>query len=227
MQKFSRILTGLGIVIGVVALGVFIGWLGSRGSMPKPQSPGPGPGAAESTSPNNAAPARVNPPLAASARGPGGNPSDAAVPMPVAPAAATTLVTNWEDHVDEILGSETEETNKVKQLFALFPRLTEEGQTEVAQHLSNLVDDPDYAPLGKLLANAKLGEPVLDVLMADILNRPNSVKLPVLLEVAQNPDHVKAGEAKDILELYLDEDYGANWIEWDRHMRQWLKENPD
>jgi len=56
----------------------------------------------------------------------------------------------------------------------------------------------------------QLPETVLDVLMADALNRPNGVKLPLLLEVAQNPDNAKAGEAKDLLELYLDGDYGSD-----------------
>jgi hypothetical protein len=129
--------------------------------------------------------------------------------------------------VDEILASEMDDTNKVKQLFEIFPRLPEDGQIEVAQHLSNLVPDESYAPLGKLLENAKLPEDVLDVLMADALNRPNSVKLPTLLDVAQNPDNSKAGEAKDLLELYLDEDYGADWSQWRQKLQAWLKENPD
>jgi len=56
------------------------------------------------------------------------------------------------------------------------------------------------------------------------LNRPNSVKLPQLLQVTQNPDHPKADEAKDLIELYLDEDDPAKWPD---KMQQWLKENPD
>ena len=61
--------------------------------------------------------------------------------------------------------------------FEMFPNLPEDGKEEVAQHLSNLVADEDYAPLGKLLTDATLPESVLDVLMADVLNRPNAVKL--------------------------------------------------
>ena len=109
----------------------------------------------------------------------------------------------------------------------MFPRLPEDGQVEVAQHLSNLVEDEDYASLGQLLKNAKLPEPVLDVLMGDLLNRPNAVKLPLFLDLARDPAHAKAEEAKDLLELYLDEDYGTDWNKWQQKMREWLKENPD
>ena len=139
-------------------------------------------------------------------------------------AGATNLLADWEDKLDEILGSDEDDTNKVKDLFAVFPRLPEEGQAEVAQHLSNLVSDDNYTPLGQLLQNTKLPDSVLDVLMSDVLNRPNSVKLPQLLQVAQNPDHPKADEAKDLIELYLDEDDPAKWPD---KMQQWLKENPD
>ena len=138
--------------------------------------------------------------------------------------ATTNLAANWEDKLDDILGSDDDDTNKVKQLYEMFPRLGEEGQVEVAQHLSNLVPDENYTQLGQLLQKAKLPESVLDVLMSDVLNRPNSVKLPALLQVAQNADHPKAEEAKDLLELYLDEDDPAKWPQ---RMQEWLKENPD
>jgi hypothetical protein len=226
MQKLSRILTALGIVAGIAAVGILIGWLGGKGPAPKIQPVAESPDPAASTPPGAAAPAGAKSPPQQSATVAAENPSSSAA-LTSAPVAPPNLITNWEDKVDDILGSENEETNKVKQLFELFPRLSEEGQTEVVQHLSNLVDDQDYAPLGQLLENAKSREPVLDVLMADVLNRPNSIKLPLLLDVAQNSDHAKAAEAKEILELYLDEDYGADWGKWQQAMQEWLKENPD
>ena len=135
--------------------------------------------------------------------------------------------TNWEDKIDDIVGSDDADTNKVKQLFALFPTLPPDGQEEVVQHLSNLVDDDAYAPLGELLKNAKLPEGVLDELLADVLNRPNNLKLPLLLDVASNPDHAKHDEAKDLLELYLGDDYGSDWSQWGQHLTNWLQQNPE
>jgi hypothetical protein len=216
MQKFSKVLIGIGILAGIVAAGIVIGWWGSRGSAPPPT-----PSVATPTpvqSPNNRPPSTSAESTTAAA-----NPTVVATNT-TATADATNLLADWEDKLDEILGSDEDDTNKVKDLFAVFPRLPEEGQAEVAQHLSNLVSDDNYTPLGQLLQNTKLPDSVLDVLMSDVLNRPNSVKLPQLLQVAQNPDHPKADEAKDLIELYLDEDDPAKWPD---KMQQWLKENPD
>jgi len=77
------------------------------------------------------------------------------------------------------------------------------------------------------LTNADLPENVLDVLLDDALNRPNSLKLPALLDIARNEQNPEAAQAKDFLELFLDEDYGTNWDQWQASMDQWLKENPD
>jgi hypothetical protein len=224
MRNFSKILVGLGIVAAIAGVGILIGWLGSRGSVPPVQPPPIPPitNSSPTTQPiiiptNSAAPPAVN------------TGSNFTPPNTVteSPATGTNVMADWENRVDEILSADTDNTNKVTQLLEMFPHLHEDGQIEVAQHLSNLVPDEDYAPLGQLLKNAKLPETVLDVLMADALNRPNSVKLPVLLDVAFNPDNAKASEAKDLLELYLDGDFGTDRRPWNDALQKWLKENPD
>ena len=231
MQNFSKILKVLGVLAAIVVVGIAIGWIATRGTsgnMPPPKT--------EPTAQTNL----TNPPLVAAVVRTTGHPTPLSTnSQPEHPLAEnpnhptgilppnTTVITNWEDKLDDILGSETDDTNKVKELFQMFPRLPEDGQVEIAQHLSNLVEDEDYAPLGELLKNAKLSEDVLDILMADVLNRPNAVKLPMFLELAKNPEHAKAEEAKDLLELYLDEDDGTDWIKWRDKMNEWLKENPD
>jgi hypothetical protein len=224
MQNFSKILKVLGVLAAIVAVGIAIGWVATRGTggnVPSPkidptvQTPLTNPPIVRTT--GHPIPLTTNGQTIAE------NPGH---PTGILPPN-TTVITNWEDKLDDILGSETDDTNKVKELFQMFPRLPEDGQVEIAQHLSNLVEDEDYAPLGKLLENAKLSEDVLDILMADVLNRPNAIKLPMFLELAKNPEHAKAEEAKDLLELYLDEDYKDNWELWRTKMNEWLKENPD
>jgi hypothetical protein len=222
MQNFSKILKVLGIVGVIVAVGVAIGWIATKGTAPnfpppKSESIGEAP-------PSNPPPVRNTvgtDPISTNSQ-----PGHVIAENPVGVLPAN-VITNWEDKLDEILGSESDDTNKVKELFQMFPRLPEDGQVEIAQHLSNLVEDEDYAPLGKLLEDAKLPEDVLDILMADVLNRPNAIKLPMFLDLAKNPDHAKAEEAKDLLELYLDEDYGTDWNKWRDKINEWLKENPE
>lgn len=222
MQKLSKIFLVLGIVGGVLLVGGLIGWLAGGSKMK------PGPATPVVQSPVDPPPS--SPPRQANVKPVGVAPSHPeSVPGGVVPPldAHSGILTNWEEKVDEILGAETDETNKVQQLFALFPHVPEESQSEVAQHLSNLVTDEDYARLGELLRNPALSDDALDVLIADVLNRPNSLKLPQLLEVAQTPNHAKADEAKDILALFLDEDYGTDWAKWKEKMTAWLKDNPD
>jgi hypothetical protein len=51
--------------------------------------------------------------------------------------------------------------------------------------------------------------------------------MPVLLSVAQDPTNPKASEAKDLLELFLEEDYGSDWATWQAKVDQYLRDNPD
>ena len=142
-------------------------------------------------------------------------------------AKSMPLVADWDDKINDILGPEGEEKEKSKKLIELFPQLPPDGQEEVAHHLSNLVADEDYAPLANFVTNSALPEAVLDVFVEDVFNRPNAVKLPLLLDIAQDPQHPRASEAKDVLELFLEEDFGNDWTKWHAKMDQWLKDNPD
>ena len=225
-----KILMTVIIVAAVVGVGVGIGWLAGRGTVTPPPI--------AQTPPEN------------TVGGHASTVSDDAQSMPIqtaplhdapivapAPPVQTDAVaqvptnlpgsTNWEDTIDGIVGSDDADTNKVKQLFALFPKLPPDGQEEAVQHLSNLVEDTNYAQLGALMTNDSLSEGVLDELLADLLNRPNSTKLPMLLDLAQDPNNAKSSEAKDLLELYLGEDYGDNPIAWKTNMITWLQQNPD
>jgi len=156
---------------------------------------------------------------------------------PIAPVQSNPIVqastnppanTNWEDAVDDIVGSDDPDTNKVSRLFALFHTLPPDGQEEVVQHLSNLVEDDNYGPLGELLKNGSLPQGVLDELMSDVLNRPNTLKLPMLLAVGQDANNPEHDEAKDLLELYLGDDPSTNnWDGAKEKVDSWLKQNPD
>jgi len=141
--------------------------------------------------------------------------------------AAADLTTNWPDKIDTILASDVPESDKTKQFLEMFPKLPEEGQEAVVNHLSNLLPNEEYGQLANLFTNAELSPEVLEVLLRDALNRPNSLKLPVLLEVARNPQHVKAAEARETLAFMLEEDDGDDWPKWQAKMNEWLQANPD
>ena len=220
MSKLSKVLVAAGAIAGVVVVGIVLS-----------RRPGQGP-----ESDTQVSASEPTPPASAETNGSSfftkhvrRQPAPAAAgsqPMGVSDAAAN-LITGWEDKVDDILGSTNSEPDKARQMLEMFPQLPAEGQEAVAQHLSNLVPDQDYGLVRAYLTNASLPETVLDVLLDDALNRPNSLKLPALLAVARNPQNPKAAEAKDFLELFLEEDYGNDWDKWQASMEQWLKDNPD
>ena len=226
----SKALTWLAVFLAVVGLGLGVGWLATR-SAPVPPPPVTSPTTASSTEPATIPTPRVSEPrhTVRPIERPPQMSSTVEVPVEEDPADSALVSTNWEDRLDVILGSEDDDTNKVQQLFAMFPTLPAEGQDEVARHLSNLVEDENYAQLGKLALDPKLPEEVLDTLLADLLNRPNATKLPAFLDIAFTPDHPKAEEAREILELYLEpeEDMPRDKAVWQKKMNDWLKENPD
>lgn len=145
-------------------------------------------------------------------------PADAAIPQ----------LTNWEQRIDAVLGSDQiDEAKKADALLAMLPTLPEDGQLEAVQHISNLLPDERYSALAPMLTNALSSEPILEALLTDLLNRPDSLKLSTLLQVVRIPDHPKASEARDILEVYVDENFGTDWAKWEAAVQKYLQENPE
>jgi hypothetical protein len=215
MRNSQKILVVAGIVAAAVLTGGVIGWLGGHGwggnptpaaSVSKPVLPA-----------TNLPVASIMPPVPIT-------PATNRILKVVKPVTAND---DWTNAVQAIVDSDMDDAEQAKRLFALFPKLPEAGQVAVADELTFLVEDTNYAPLGELLKDPKLPVAVQDVLMDDAQARPDSMLLPLMLDVARNPDHPKAADAKDVLETYLEKDYGSDWAKWQKHMEAWLKDNPD
>jgi hypothetical protein len=219
------ILIAIAAIFAVLIGGRFLGWYGG-----KPAEVAAGGGESPAVEPA----ASTQEPLPLTTPQPRPSPvrpvASATQPAPVAAIpqpASTAQIADWEERIDSVLTGQGEEGQKARQLLALFPNLPEDGQVEAAQHISNLLPDEEYASLAQSLTNAAMPEAVLDVLMTDVLNRPNQLKLETLYEVARMPGHPKAEEARDVLEVFVDENYGEDWAAWKAAIDKWLKENPD
>lgn len=235
-------------IFGVLLAGRFLGWFGGKRTENPPEqalvatpeaggasrpAPAPTPGTAQT--PTEVSPGAGLPPTPApsTARRPGElRPSFPPVPVnpltsaPATPAAPMSEA-DWSAAIDNVLGGNDDETKKADQLLEMLPRLPEDGQVEAIQHISNLLPDEKFSSLNTMLTNAVTAEPVLEILMTDTLNRPNALKLPTLLQIARQPGHPKSEEARDILEVFVDENYGEDWSKWEKAVQDWLKENPD
>jgi hypothetical protein len=154
---------------------------------------------------------------------------------PAAPAAAAPIATpkpaqlaEWEIKIDSVLRSNSDNSDAAnsataQMLINLLPTLPAEGQTEAAQHISNLLSDKDYSKVLPIVKNPSMPEDVLDVLVTDLMNRDDAVKLPTLLEIAKIPNHPHHEEAATDLQIFLDEDYGNDWPKWDAKLKEYLK----
>ena len=133
----------------------------------------------------------------------------------------------WDQKLDDILlgvtaPSVNEKADAIRKLMTVAP---EEAQPELAQHLINMAQDDHYDGVAELLTNATTQTGVATVLMNDLLNRRNDLKLPMLLAIARNDDHPLKDQAKDMLELFLQADYGTNWDQWASAVDAWLQDN--
>lgn len=218
-------------VFGVLFAGRYLGWFGGKTqdvavntapSEPTPVERKPGPIEIEPRAPRpTTRPAMTTPTTAAA--------------VPVVPAATdpNAKIVDWEQKIDDVLTGQEDEGLKAKRLLEIFDRLPEDGQVEAVQHISNLLPDEQYSELARRLKDPKTPDGVLEVLMTDVLNRPNGIKLDTLFDVARTPNHPKAEEARDVLEVFLDDvDWDAvkasgNWEIVRAEKDKWLKANPD
>lgn len=211
MRISSKIGIGLGGLAVALALGGGIGlWLSRQAAVPKIDLP-------------------PTPQLVSTTATQGTNVTWETNTMPDEPDMTMVVpeqsTNNWEQKLDDILVSDADEETKASNVLALMPTASEEGKVELAQHLVNLVQDDKYAGVAEMLTNSATPSAVSTVLMNDLLNRNNTLKLPMLLAIARNDDHPLKGDAKDMLELFLQDDKGPNWADWEVAVDQWLKDN--
>ena len=213
------------IIAAALICGGLVGWLATRNPAGSPPAPG-----SETT-----VAAVTNPPDAPKSEAKTLVPSKAddlkarlrASRMKQSPddTNAVTELPVWQQKIDDIILADEEIDQKSEKLLALLPTLKDpEQRVEAVQHLVNFVTDTNYATTATLLINPQTDEAVLQTLMADLLNRGNELKLPIFLQLAKDDNHPLVTEARELLQIYIQEDYGTNWVAWDKAVQQWLKE---
>ena len=173
---------------------------------------------------------------------------ESAVPAQPEPAPPSNLTTNrptvvlmtnkaatpkpqptleWKPKMDEILAANANAETKLRQLRELLSRLPEVEAEAAVQELTFRVKDETFAFIKPLVVDPALPETVRDEFMVDLMNRPNSIKMPLFLEIARNPDHPDNEHVSQTLEAFTGLKLGADWNGWEKGIEQWLKENPD
>ncbi|HWD20940.1 MAG TPA: hypothetical protein VHB20_16860 [Verrucomicrobiae bacterium] len=199
-------------------IGLLIGWLVTRGEdakvLPVPAGPTVPPVASQVAPPPEPRP----------------HPAPIVAPpeentMAEAPPADDAAQGTWENKLEHILLADDDDNAKADHILELIPTAPPDAQTELAQHLVNMVQDDHYAGAAGLLTNSATPSAVSTVLMNDLLNRDNNLKLPMLLDVARQDDHPLKDQAREMLEVLLQEDHGTNWDDWSSSITTWLAQN--
>jgi hypothetical protein len=143
-----------------------------------------------------------------------------------APIMASPAAT-WQVEVSQALASGASTSDQANSLLAQFPNLPPAGQFEAAHHISNLLPDDSYPAWARYLTNSAVSPEARSVIYTDLLHRPNSIKLPLLLQLARAPSLPNAAEAAQLLKATLREDHGTDWNAWQLRIQAWLQAHPD
>jgi len=128
----------------------------------------------------------------------------------------------WEKAINRLLDSDDENVKVASSLAALAPTLPLEGQVEAAQHMVNLLDDEHYSLARDMLLNPSLHPDLREVIFSDVIDRPNSVKLPVLVSLLGIYGHPLRNEAHSNLQVLLGSDLGDDPAIWSGPIQAFL-----
>jgi hypothetical protein len=137
---------------------------------------------------------------------------------------APVYVPPWLAKLDSIVTSDNpSEENKVEQMAALMPALPMEGKLEYARQMSIMLDDTNYTPVGKILLDPTTSSNVFNVLFTEFVSRGNALKLPMYLEMMKVPNHIYNQQAREVLAIYLRQDFGDDYAKWEQGINSYLK----
>jgi hypothetical protein len=144
-------------------------------------------------------------------------------PMPLSPERSDEGIPVWERKIDTALRSQGEHSAIALGLLSEVNSMPPEGQTAAAQHIVNLIADKDYLQVIPYIKNNRLDHGFQEIIVAESLNRPDTIKLPVLLAAARAPGHPMAETAVSILTVLLDANHGTDWSKWEQSVKQSLE----
>jgi hypothetical protein len=144
---------------------------------------------------------------------------------PNADVHMTSLTTqpSGPERIDEWLSSSTDIPTIANKILISFPSLEAKDHLLAAAKLVALVSDDRFEGLKRLLFDPKTSLEAKEFLFRDALSRAETVKLPLLLEIMQMPEHPCANEARETLKTQLGVDYGVNYGQWQVKISEVLK----
>ena len=151
-------------------------------------------------------------------------PGQPSLPRPT--FALERLKPAWEQQIEDTIARTKGGENAARAIFALLPQLPEEAlESAITQALETLPDSKYTAIALPVLLNPQTHGRVLSVLFTDLMERPDPVTLPALLQVTRATEHPFAPFALENLQLLLGEDFGTDWSKWAEGIQK-LQDSP-
>jgi len=147
-----------------------------------------------------------------------------ATKIPNPPAAADGEGGSWQQVIQGILMNDGEPAMLSGRLASALPGLPLEGQMEAAQHMVNLLGDQEYSVAATVYFNSAIPEPVRRLVFEDFMNRPNAVKLPLLVRTLRERAHPMRNEALENLQVFIGRDEGDDPSRWEVAVSQTLEQ---
>jgi len=145
--------------------------------------------------------------------------------FPQQASAAPPAGVPWEDRLDQLLTNDADSATTVRGLVSSMRGLPAAAQEEYAAHAVNLCEDEQFFMFNEVYLDAATPKQVKEIIFNDALNRPDELKLPFLVQTLGKPANPMAGEAKEILEMYLDLEPGATPSGgWNQAVKNYLAE---
>lgn len=121
----------------------------------------------------------------------------------------------------EIMSSPAPDSTKAAALLDMLAQVPAEALGQTAEQAVRVLPDRNYAALAfPIITNPRTNGQVLSPMFADLMQRPDAVALPTLLQIAQTPDHPFAPSAHDNLSLLFGRDLGVDWPAWQQVVLQ-------
>lgn len=133
----------------------------------------------------------------------------------------------WEQEVNAVLASQASDAEIADKLLKLYPQVPADAQADLFVEITQHVPNEDYRKLANVLTNSTSPPEVLDVLLNDLIDRPDKLRMPLLMDLMRDKQNPKSDEAHDFLEVIIGDDYGEDWDTWSKKIAEWMALHPD
>ena len=116
---------------------------------------------------------------------------------------------------------------KVQQLLAMLPTLPDDGKVLAMEHAAKLITDGEYLKFRDRLLSLSSTPELRQTVLLDVLTRDDEIRMPTLVELLRHRPVSEQAEVKEILEAFVEKDFGDDTKQWELAVRAYLAESSE